>query len=63
MRTEFAPESELLIVDSTLLSDFIDLAIAQVEALSAALEILRPVEISFWVMFSAFGSCGVTAAP
>lgn len=54
LRTELAPESESLIVDRTLLSDFIDSAIAQVEALSAALEILRPVEISFWVVFNAF---------
>jgi hypothetical protein len=32
------------------LSDFIVSAMAQVEALSAALEIFRPVEISFWVV-------------
>ncbi len=46
------PFKELAIVERTPWSDFIVSAIDQVDALSAALEIFRPVEISFCVFVS-----------
>jgi len=46
LRIEELSDSASLMVDSAVLSDFIDSAMAHVEALSAALEIFRPVEIS-----------------
>ncbi|BGE87244.1 hypothetical protein Ms3S1_36800 [Methylosinus sp. 3S-1] len=52
LSTEELTFNESLIVDSTPWSDFIVCAMPQVEALSAALEILRPVEISFCVVAS-----------
>ena len=54
LRVESAPERESLIAISTDLSDFIDSAIAHVEALSAAEEIFRPVEISLCAVPRAF---------